>query len=119
MNDTLHLTLKAKWYDMIESGIKTEEYREIKPYWLKRLCTKKVSQGCCYSNVDGECEACFERSRCCWTAYPFVFVRFSKGYTRTAMTFEVQEISFGKGNPAWGAPEDEDVFIIKLGRRIA
>lgn len=29
----LDLPLKAKWYDMIESGVKPEEYREIKPYW--------------------------------------------------------------------------------------
>jgi hypothetical protein len=28
----LHLPLKAKWYRIIESGEKTEEYREIKPY---------------------------------------------------------------------------------------
>ena len=34
----LYLNLKAKWYEMIESGIKTEEYREIKPYLIKRLC---------------------------------------------------------------------------------
>ena len=37
---TLHLNLKAKWYDMIESGIKKEEYREIKPFWEKRLFEK-------------------------------------------------------------------------------
>lgn len=29
---TLTLHLKKKWYDMIASGIKTEEYRLIKPY---------------------------------------------------------------------------------------
>ena len=34
----LDLILKAKWYDMIESGAKTEEYREITPYWVNRLC---------------------------------------------------------------------------------
>lgn len=33
----LDLVLKGKWYDMIASGQKTEEYREIKPYWEKRL----------------------------------------------------------------------------------
>lgn len=33
----LHLPLKAQWYEMIESGIKAEEYREIKPYWIKRF----------------------------------------------------------------------------------
>jgi hypothetical protein len=33
----LHLTLKKKWFDMIASGIKKEEYREVKPYWIQRL----------------------------------------------------------------------------------
>ena len=37
----LDLPLKKEWYDMIESGIKTEEYREIKPYWEKRLLDYK------------------------------------------------------------------------------
>ena len=31
------MPLKAQWYEMIESGVKTEEYREIKPYWNQRL----------------------------------------------------------------------------------
>ena len=30
---TLHLVLNRKWYNMIDCGFKTEEYREIKPYW--------------------------------------------------------------------------------------
>ena len=34
---TLDLVLKKKWFDMIASGEKTEEYREIKPYWESRL----------------------------------------------------------------------------------
>lgn len=34
---TLKLTLKKKWFDMIASGEKKEEYREIKPYWIKRF----------------------------------------------------------------------------------
>lgn len=33
----LHQPLKAKWYRMIESGEKPEEYREATAYWLKRL----------------------------------------------------------------------------------
>lgn len=33
-NDMI-LTLKKKWFDMILLKIKTEEYREIKPYWEK------------------------------------------------------------------------------------
>lgn len=33
----LILPIKKKWYDMILSGEKTEEYREIKPYYDNRL----------------------------------------------------------------------------------
>jgi hypothetical protein len=38
MPKILYLTLKKKWFDLIKSGEKKIEYREIKPYWTKRLC---------------------------------------------------------------------------------
>lgn len=34
----LALNLKKKWYDKIASGKKTVEYRNVKPYWTKRIC---------------------------------------------------------------------------------
>ena len=33
----LYLTLKKKWFDQILAKTKKIEYREIKPYWTKRL----------------------------------------------------------------------------------
>jgi len=33
----LHLTVERRWFDLIASGEKHEEYREIKPYWAKRI----------------------------------------------------------------------------------
>ena len=33
----LTLTISKKWFDMILSGEKTEEYMWIKPYWVARL----------------------------------------------------------------------------------
>ena len=33
----LTLTVSKQWFDMIVAGKKTEEYREIKPYWVTRL----------------------------------------------------------------------------------
>ena len=47
----------------------------------------------------------------------YTHVVFSYGYTKRTMTFEIESITIGKGNPEWGAPT-EDVFIIKLGKRI-
>ena len=105
MSNTLHLPLKAQWYEMNESGVKTEEYREIKPYWCKRFIGMdrplfSFRYGYQESNVKG-----------------FTHVKFSYGYTRRTMTFEIESITIGKGNPEWGAP-DKEVFIIKLGRRM-
>lgn len=33
----LTFNLKKQWFDKIKSGEKTHEYREVKPYWTKRL----------------------------------------------------------------------------------
>lgn len=35
--NVLNLVISKKWFDMILWGQKKEEYREIKPYWDKRL----------------------------------------------------------------------------------
>lgn len=39
MKKVLNLVVSKKWFDMIVSGAKNEEYREIKAYWIKRLTT--------------------------------------------------------------------------------
>lgn len=33
----LTLTVSKQWFDMIVADEKTEEYLDIKPYWIKRL----------------------------------------------------------------------------------
>lgn len=96
MKKTLELILKNRWYDMIASGEKREEYREWKPYWLQRL-------GKC---IDG-----------IWILKAPDIIRFRRGYTNLTMEFRVQCMSYGTGNPQWGAPE-EPVIIFKLGKRI-
>jgi ASC-1-like (ASCH) protein len=40
----LYLTLKKKWFDLIKSGEKKTEYREVKSYWEKRLLGKKFDR---------------------------------------------------------------------------
>ena len=104
----LDLVLKHKWYDMIESGEKKEEYREDKEYWIKRLTDFQLSF------VPNH----FRRGeRVAIPHKDFTYVRFHKGYTSTTMLFELQGIEFGFGNSSWGAP-DKEVFILKLGSRI-
>ncbi|MDY6381974.1 MAG: hypothetical protein SPK52_06915 [Synergistales bacterium] len=89
---TLKLVLKKKWFDMIASGEKTEEYRETTPYWKKRLCP----------------------------CNDYDFVTFYLGYrkNRPQKTFRVKYITKGRGKEEWGAKKDKNYFIIKLGERI-
>ena len=37
----LRLPVNTNWYKMIQSGELTFDYREIKPYWIKRLEDKE------------------------------------------------------------------------------
>lgn len=121
---TLHLPLRAEWYDMIASGEKREEYREIKPYWEKRLLDYKGLSDYYQKNLyELRIKRLFFPHRqvienIC-SAFPrgFTHVRFRRGYTSTTMLFKCEGITIGKGNPDWGAPKEE-VFIIKLGERI-
>lgn len=116
----LNLPLEAKWYKLIEAGEKTEEYREIKPYWIRRFCeTLKtipfnhcILENCCKECFNDPYEGNFEQIQ-----FDAAILRY--GYTTRAMVFNVESISVGRGKPEWGAPLREDVFIIKLGKRIS
>ena len=113
----LYLPLKKEWYEMIEAGIKKEEYREFKPYWLQRLMLwadgeriDKISAERVMEHPIGTFE---------WGPQfkDYDAVCFSYGYTRRRMLWECKGIDFGRGRPEWGAP-DHKTFIIKLGNRL-
>ena len=107
--DTLHLVLKGKWYDLIASGEKTEEYREPKPYWIKRILDGSSAKRPGLTPVSSRLSL--------WTKYERVC--FHRGYTNRTMIFEIKGISIGIGKALWGAPINKEVIIIKLGSRIA
>ena len=132
-NIVLDLPLKKEWYEMIESGIKKEEYREIKPYWCNRLLyggplgvneywkpiLKKTHESI---KENGEkWPNAFNLEHLLVYEYGtrgYTHVRFRYGYTKRTMLFELKGITIGKGKTEWGAPEDKEVFILKLGDRI-
>lgn len=122
---TLDLVLKRKWYDMIASGEKTEEYREIKPYWIRRLCYKAspfhpvpwVSMVLTSQNPEYLKKALQMRTMNLWG---FTHVTFHLGYSkdRPSMTFAIKEIVCDEGKEEWGALPGETYFVIKLGERL-
>lgn len=106
----LHLVLKKKWYEMQERGEKTEEYREIKPYWCKRLarCDKQL---CFMRSDDWQCQ--WKDGITDINRLGYTHVCFHYGYTQRCFINRIDSISIGRGYPEWGAPTDRDVFIIK------
>ena len=44
MSRILYLTLKKKWFNLIASGGKTKEFRDIKPYWTTRFLNKEFDE---------------------------------------------------------------------------
>lgn len=129
----LDLVLKGKWYDMIKSLEKPEEYRDTL-FWAARLLNvDREGFGHFIKACHGDFEelkslandSCKEFTRLLKQAIAdgyfeyrhYDAVRFHRGYTNTTMLFKCEGITIGKGNPDWGAPEEE-VFIIKLGELI-
>lgn len=116
----LDLVLKHKPYDLIESGVKKAEYREIKPYWCKRITG--LARCCAYSlpsSVKGEMICQKSGTKCTsGNSIKYNAIRFRRGYTKQSMTFKLDSMRVGYGKPEWLAPEDELVFILNLGERI-
>lgn len=90
----LTLPIKKKWFDMILSGEKKEEYRENKPYYSTR-----------FRNVWGYPAYWREEHK----------VRFRNGYADGSPSFvAVCTLSFGPGRPEWGAEPGKDYFRLQI-----
>jgi hypothetical protein len=98
-NSTLKLVLTHKWYDMIEAGIKTEEYRGITPYWVKRLNATR-------NNAIGSTRVGTDKTH----------VQFQRAYPKNPprMTKAIKSIRIGTGKPELGAIEGKLYFVIEL-----
>lgn len=105
---TLHLVLKSKWYDMIASREKTEEYRETKKNWLKRILGVSTPSLPVLTLIARKISKKSKFERVC----------FHRGNTNRTMIFVIKEISVGIEKAPWGAPVDKEVIIIKLGSKI-
>lgn len=115
----LHLVLKSKWYDMIESGEKPEEYRAFNAYWKKRLGTHKESEA---FKKDGVACVLYgvilpDGSLAKYWFKNFESVVFHKGYTNVTMEWKIKNALLGISLQEWGG-NDEPAFIIELAERV-
>lgn len=79
----LTLPIKRKWFDMIWSGEKKEEYREIKPYYEVRFTNAERR----YVNSE-------------W----WLYIQLRAGYGKNAPSMIIgATLDTGKGKKEWGA----------------
>lgn len=93
----LILPIKKKWFDMILSGEKKEEYRELKPYYRSRL------------HNEG-----FLDQYGLPTLYQGA-VLFRNGYAGNSPSFEALcSLDIKTGRPEWGAEPGKEYYVLKI-----
>ncbi|MDQ1855734.1 hypothetical protein [Chryseobacterium sp. WLY505] len=133
----LQLSLKKKWFEMTKARIKPEDYREVTPYWLKRLMFYSTDE---YTLTNSEWEeACSDilsssQSSSDYTEHleyhldnwylkfkEFTINTMTLGYpskndTERILKLEHAGIEIREGNPEWGAEPGKLYFVIKHGK---
>ena len=95
----LVLPIKKKWFDMILSGEKKEEYREIKPYWKTRF--KNVFDMAPYSFIP--------------VGNRVAQVKFQNGYGKDAPSFIAEcTLDIKNGKEKWGAEKGVDYYVLHI-----
>jgi hypothetical protein len=132
MPSCLRLPLKTKWFEMTKAGVKTEDYREINDYWVKRFLYHKESKLTVeeiirfiknykyYGYVD--VSAIF-------TYHDLSFKEFQQnvmtlGYPKfneneRILKIEHKGIEVRNGNPDWGAENNKLYFVVMHGGFLA
>lgn len=115
----LTLPIKKKWFDMILSGEKKEEYREIKEYYETRfqnlfgaltIYPSSIFQDRSeYELLQGE--AVPEEIR----KDSVQEVIFRNGYSKNSKAIKARcRLWIGKGRPEWGAEPDKQYYILEI-----
>ena len=109
----LTLPIKKQWYDMLLSGEKKEEYREIKPYYTKRF--RRITAPPHLDRADSGDEIWLEACRAGrYSDAPFE-VLFRNGYSSDSPSFSANVcIRTGTGNTKWGAEEGNEYYILTI-----
>ncbi len=99
--EILHLNLKKKWFDMILSGVKIEEYREIKPHWHRIFSANIKIKNKYYHPTD-------------------IIICFSNGYSknRRQMIIQCNGLRVSEGFKSWGAEINKQYYVLLLGKII-
>ncbi len=131
-NKTLQLSLIAKWFNLTKSLIKTEDYREITPYFCNKFLLfngKSMPKSWWRDNyfmndgIESPIEEVVENIKLFCTFKHFDYNIMTLGYPKSTDTdkivkFKHHGLEIRGGNPEWGAVEGKVYFCIKHGSEI-
>ena len=107
----LILPIKRKWLDMIRSGEKKEEYREISRYYEARF--KKYLGWYRPSRLKGEVEDAFRKMSP--RGVPFDGIVLRGGYNPLSPAVLIKgSMAIGEGKPEWGAESGKEYFVLRI-----
>ena len=117
-SDTLFLALNKPWFDMIKSGVKTEEYREIKPSYISRFyMMPEMRKAFCPDDIIGAFRNASELD--CLDMFQKKFKKLvltcgypSKSETKRRLVFNNPKLRIDVGKPEWGAEPNTEYFVI-------
>ena len=110
----LTLNVSKQWFNMIVADEKTEEYREIKPYWASRLVNQQAESGdVLFDEFGGYCRVIGKLEY-----KPYTHVLFINGYRKDSPRIQKEIESIAIGKPKKGLCPDKwfntEFFIIKF-----
>lgn len=118
----LTLTVNKQWFGMIIAGEKTEEYREIKPYWVARLFKNNSNivdmkyLASCFKGRTDLLKKYIDAQRIVLKQYTHAL--FINGYRKDSPRIEKEIDSITIGKPKKGLCPDKwlytEFFIIKF-----
>ena len=116
----LPLVLKKKWFDLIKVGIKKEEYREIKPHYIRQFIKFEPLKNDLirdYNFHNGFDEGEIKGIEDELLNLKYDVLDFSLAYPSRAeidkwLTFKNPRIRIGTGRPEWGAVPGKMYFVI-------
>jgi len=128
MPSCLRLSLKTKWFEMTKAGVKTEDYREINEYWVKRLFHHKESKLTTEEIVryiNNYKYYGYVEVSAIFTYHDLSFKQFDHnvmtlGYPKAndnerVLKIEHKGIKIRSGNPEWGAENNKLYFVVMHG----
>ncbi len=96
--EVIILPIKKQWFDMIKSGEKKEEYRDIKPYYRTRFTNKRLLDKWGYTKLNR-------------TAY----ILFKNGYKASSPSILTKcSLTIGNGKVEWGAEKDKKYYVLHI-----